>query len=104
MIVLAAPAEEVSDEPRQALVILEDLGKVAVTETATASGTRRALCPGDACGVDMLARPALVRVGGTLATLTPTAEHYLVNAGEVALTGDEPRAVLEADLVRVVPE
>jgi hypothetical protein len=50
----------------------------------------------------MLARPALVRVGGTLATLTPAAEHYLINAGEVALTGDKPRAVLEADLVRVL--
>jgi len=50
----------------------------------------------------MQARTAAKLEVPALATLTPTAEHYLVNAGEVALAGDEPRAVLEADLVGVL--
>jgi hypothetical protein len=102
VVVQTRVAQLVAREPGERFVILEDLGKVAVADAITAPRTRGGLGVCDGRGKKVLARqPAKLEVP-TLARLTPTAKHYLVNAGEVVLAGDEPNAVLVGDLGTVL--
>jgi hypothetical protein len=97
-------AELVTNEPRQAIVVLSDLDKLPMPEAPTASCAACRLRPGNAGGVDVLASGTTMLEVLALARFATAADDDLVEAGRFVLARDEPNTVLEDNLCGVVPE